>query len=316
MKNTDRLVKPVTLRYRIGEVSLMRWSPKLVFENRVGPLETQRPPPPEALQSNLPHEADGYFFSKVDAELFQTGCGKFGSLLYYVPGLTQHYFVALEGSFDDYLRTFSPKSRQNIVRAAKKFSDKGDDSFFRVFTTPDEINDFINQATEISLKTYQSRLLGAGLPQTESFRKSACELARAGKARGYILSTEGTALAFAWCRIDGTRVIYDTIGYLPEFSKLSPGTVLLYYILRDLFSNEHVTHLDFGPGHAPYKQMFSSVKHEYIDLYLFRNTLRNRVFSGLHRQINRFSENLGRTLERLGIKSKVKKLIRGLSFQK
>lgn len=312
MKNPERLVKTITLRYRIGEIGLMNWSPKLAFASKAAPLETQRTPLPEILQSELPQEADGYFFSKVEADQFQTGCGRFGSFLYYAPYLIQHYFVVLGGSFEDYLRKFSPKSRQNIVRAAKKFSEKGDESYFRVCRTPDEINEFIDQASRISLQTYQSRLLGAGLPQTESFRKSACELASAGKARGYVLSTEGTAVAFAWCRVDGTRLIYDIIGYLPEFSKLSPGTVLLYFILRDLFANEQVTHLDFGPGHAPYKEMFSNVKQEYIDLYLFRNTLKNQLFSRLHLGINQLSENLGKILDRIGIKSKIKKLIRNL----
>ena len=280
MKSQERLVKTITFRYRIGEIGLMSWSPKLAFEGKNAPMETQRSPLPESLLSELPREADGYFLSKVAADQFQIGCGQFGSFLYYAPYLIQHYFVVLGGSFEDYLRKFSPKSRQNIVRAAKKFSEKCDESYFIVCRTPDEISEFIIEASRVSLQTYQSRLLDAGLSQTESFRKSANELAIAGKARGYLLSMNGSVVAFAWCRVDGTRLIYDTIGYLPEFSKLSPGTVLLYLILRDLFANEQVNHLDFGPGHAPYKEMFSNFKQEYIDLYLFRNTLKNQFFPG------------------------------------
>jgi hypothetical protein len=292
MKSQERLVKTITFRYRIGEIGLMSWSPKLAFEGKNAPMETQRSPLPESLLSELPREADGYFLSKVAADQFQIGCGQFGSFLYYAPYLIQHYFVVLGGSFEDYLRKFSPKSRQNIVRAAKKFSEKCDESYFRVCRTPDEISEFIIEASRVSVQTYQSRLLDAGLSQTESFRKSANELAIAGKARGYLLSMNGSVVAFAWCRVDGTRLIYDTIGYLPEFSKLSPGTVLLYLILRDLFANEQVNHLDFGPGHAPYKEMFSNFKQEYIDLYLFRNTLKNQIFSRLHLWVNHFSENL------------------------
>ena len=312
MKSQEKLVKTIKFRYRIGEIGLMSWSPKLAFEGKNAPMETQRSRLPESLLSELPREADGYFLSKVAADQFQIGCGQFGSFLYYAPYLIQHYFVVLGGSFEDYLRKFSPKSRQNIVRAAKKFSEKGDESYFRVCRTPDEISEFIIEASRVSLQTYQSRLLDAGLSQTESFRKSANELAIAGKARGYLLSMNGSVVAFAWCRVDGTRLIYDTIGYLPEFSKLSPGTVLLYLILRDLFANEQVNHLDFGPGHASYKEMFSNFKQEYIDLYLFRNTLKNQMFSRLHLWVNHFSENLGKVLDKIGVKSKIKKLIRSL----
>lgn len=313
MKSPVRLHKPITLRYRVGEICLMSWSPKLVFESTTVPMETQRLPLPETLQSELPQEADGYYFSKVDANQFRTGCGHFGGFFYYIPYLIQHYFVVLGGSFEEYLRKFSPKSRQNIVRAAKKFSEKGEEHYFRVYRTPDEIDEFIDQASRISLQTYQSRLLGAGLPQTDSFRKSARELASAGKARGYVLSTEGSAVAFAWCRIDGSRLIYDVIGYLPEFAKLSPGTVLLYFILRDLFTSEQLTHLDFGPGHAPYKEMFSTDKQEYINLYLFRKNLKNQLLSRLHLGVNQFSEKIGEFLEKFGIKYKIRKLIRNLN---
>ena len=141
------LLKSITLRYRIGEISLMSWSPILAFESKPAPLETQCPPASEILQSELPQEADGYFFSKVEANQFQIGNGRYGSFLYYAPYLIQHYFVVLSGSFEDYLRKFSTKSRQNIVRATKRFSNKGAENYFRVCRTPDEINEFIDLAS-------------------------------------------------------------------------------------------------------------------------------------------------------------------------
>ena len=58
--------------------------------------------------------------------------------------------------------------------------------------------------------------------------------------------------------------------------------------------------------------MFSNFKQEYIDLYLFRNTLKNQIFPRLHLRVNQFSENLGKVLDKIGVKSKIKKLIRSL----
>ena len=43
-----------------------------------------------------------------------------------------------------------------------------------------------------------------------------------------------------------------------------------------------------------------------------RNTLKNQIFSRLHLWVNRFSENLGKVLDKIGVKSKIKKLIRSL----
>jgi CelD/BcsL family acetyltransferase involved in cellulose biosynthesis len=80
-----------------------------------------------------------------------------------------------------------------------------------------------------------------------------------------------------------------------------------------MFTSEQLTHLDFGPGHAPYKELFSTDKQEYIDLYLFRKTLKNQFLSRLHLGVNQFSDKTGRFLDRIGIKSKIKKLIRKLN---
>ena len=91
-----------------------------------------------------------------------------------------------------------------------------------------------------------------------------------GEARGYLLRDQGQPVAFAWCAARGSTLVYEVIGYRPELADRSPGTVLLYLILEDLFALGRYPVLDFGPGHAFYKEAFATRHTDFADAYLLR----------------------------------------------
>jgi len=127
-----------------------------------------------------------------------------------------------------------------------------------------------------------------------------------------LLRDQGRVIAFAWCRQQGSSLIYDTIGYLPEFSNLSPGSVLLYHILEDVFSSPAYEILDFGPGEAQYKSLFATHRQEFVDLYLLRATFGHRLLLSMHWIVNKIGTAVGQVLERYGVKNRVKTWIRRL----
>ncbi len=62
-----------------------------------------------------------------------------------------HSFIRVAGSFAEYMRKFSPKTRKNRLREVKKLRDRGNLQLTRI-TGLDEVDTFVDAAAEISRK--------------------------------------------------------------------------------------------------------------------------------------------------------------------
>lgn len=306
------LLRP-RLKFMLGELLLGSWRPQLLVADpqRFGLADW--PDAAELLLAALPADADGYLCRKVDVQRFEPGIGRYGDFIRYVRYREVLHYVEIAGSFDDYLKRFSAKSRQNLSRSVRRFLERDPQhNGCEIYTAAADMARFQAEAAAISQQTYQARMLDAGLPADAEFLQGMVAAAERGGARGYLLRDGGRAIAFAWCRQKGDNLIYDTIGYLPECANLSPGTVLLYLILQDVFGSDRYAILDFGPGDAQYKSMFATHQQMFQDVYLLRHTPRHRWLLGLHYQLGKISADVGAFLERHGLKKHIRRMIRGL----
>lgn len=309
-----RRQQAVRLKYRLGEWVLGAWYPELLV---LDPARFEQPGWPAscaALEAQLSGKIDGLLCRKVPASFCEPGLGQYGGLIRYVSHRDVLHYVAVGGSFPEYLKQqFSSKPRQNLQRSVRRFTERqGGSAPWEVYTAPEEMERFFTEALAISKQTYQTRLLDAGLSSGPEFLAQMQALAEQGCARGYLLRDQGRAIAFAWCRQQGSRLIYDTIGYLPECASHSPGTVLLYHLIEDVFAFGRHSILDFGPGEAQYKSLFATHRQEFVDLYLLKDNFKHKFLLRLHRFVARLSDALGELLQRYGVKKKVKAWIRAL----
>ncbi len=305
--------KVLRLKYQLGELVLGTWRPCLHVLAQPLRDASDWPPDPMQLMSLLSPGAAGALCRGVGAGQFGPGIGQYGDFLRYLTHNDVVYSVSLQGSFQEYLRKFSAKSRQNLTRSVRRYGERQNGQpVWQVYTAPDQMPMFHAEALAISQQTYQTQLLDAGLSSGPDFVQNMCALAARGQARGYLLRDGSQAIAFAWCRGDGDQLIYDVIGYVPSAAALSPGTILLFHILEDLFSLARFTSINFGGGEAQYKAMFATDKQDMADVYLFLPSLRNRALLHLHWFVFRISAALGAWLERAGLKQRVKKILRGL----
>jgi hypothetical protein len=169
------------------------------------------------------------------------------------------YVVDLQGSFAEYIKKFSKKSRGNLQRAAKKFA-KGTDSVASIveFRSPSEILAFRDIAVVISRASYKSDV-GLGFQENEKFARAIELDAVAGRVRGYVLMSGDQPAAYVFCRIDHDVIVYKHIGYDERFAQSSPGTVLLYLLLQRLFTQREFRLLDFdGFEYYAYKEFFAT----------------------------------------------------------
>lgn len=307
-----RMLEPVRFKFLLGEWHLASWRPRFQPLRAGAGAAAGWPVAADVRPEDLHPQADGYWCQQADTERFPLGLSRFGPWVCYVPRRERLYCVDIEGGFEPYLARWSSKSRYNLRRSVKKLQERNPAGLLELAERPEQMDAFLREAAAISRTTYQSRLLQSGLDYDERAVRTMEELALRGNARGYLLRDAGQAIAFAWCAGAGDRLTYNVIGYREETAALSPGTVLLYLIVEDLFRLGRFKVFDFGVGEAPYKQLFATRALDFADAYLFRPAGRHRLRAWLHWRVDRLSSTIGRLLERAGLKSRVRHWIRAL----
>jgi hypothetical protein len=224
----------------------------------------------------------------------------------YVTVNENRYYVDLSGTFAAYLKKFSSKSRANLRKSVRKFTDFcGGHIRFQEFHAAREMAEFFQFASEVSRKTYQERI-GQGLPRSDKFRERVVSLANSDAVRGYILFHAERPIAYIFCDAQDENLIYEHLGYDPEFREWSPGRVLLYLMLERLFAEQRFRFLDFGGTEHEYKKFFSTASIRCARIHYFRRTWRNLLLVLSHCLVIRISTLGGELLRLLRLKDSAK----------
>lgn len=192
----------------------------------------------------------------------------------------RHYIAMHGNSYEDYLARFSGKTRSTLRRKARKLDKETGGYRITEHRTPDEVKAFLGSALPLSAKTYQARLLDAGLPDTVGARLAMLEAAESDAMRCFLLSVDDTPIAYLSLPVSGSTLIYAHLGYDPEWARLSPGTVLQLEALERLFAEERFTNFDFTEGEGAHKAMFGTDSVECSSFVLLEPTLANRTLLG------------------------------------
>jgi GNAT acetyltransferase-like protein len=219
--------------------------------------------------------------------------------------------LRFEGSFEDYMNKFSAKHRKNLRREVKKLKEGalGELRFLR-FEAPDQVEPFLRDAVEVSRKTYQWNLYQRGLRLTDLVRDRLAFAAQHGWMRCYLVSCGGRACAFlVGFQYEG-RFMIEEIGFDPALAKHSVGTVMLMLTVEDLFAHNRPHILDFGE-YGRYKEMLSTESYLQGKMLLFIPGARARFIQTGHHWCSASSKTLSSALDRLKVKPKIKKLLRG-----
>jgi Acetyltransferase (GNAT) domain len=86
-----------------------------------------------------------------------------------------------------------------------------------------------------------------------------------GRLRCYIVYASGTPCAYLRGEFIDDTYYYETPGFDPQYSKLSPGLVLLVWAIRDLIEQTSCKNFDFGHGGDTwgYKSKFGNTSYDY-----------------------------------------------------
>jgi hypothetical protein len=264
----------------------------------------------------IPDKLDGVLFRSqpIPEKLPQISIAQ--KMIRYVPKQYEHFFTDLTLSEEEYLNRFSAKSRSTLKRKIRKFAKaSGKDELINwaEYRTPDELKTFYPIARDISRKTYQERLLNAGLPESNTFYQTMLGLAAAGSVRAYLLFMQDKPIAYLYCPSADGVLSYDYLGYDPDYSGWSPGTVLQWLAFQSLFAEGRHKLFDFTEGEGPHKAFFATGSRLCANIYYLRLTPANLLRVYLHTGLDSFSEKVVSTLDRFGLKTRIKKALRALA---
>lgn len=190
----------------------------------------------------------------------------------------RRHYIAMSGqSYEGYLAQFSGKTRSTLRRKARKLAKDAGDYTISEHRTPSEIESFLASALPLSAKTYQERLLDAGLPSSDAARREMLEAAERDQMRCFLLSIADKPIAYLSLPIAGRTLVYAHLGYDPEFARFSPGTVLQLEALERLFAEERFDYFDFTEGEGAHKAMFGTDSAQCASFALLTPTMANRA---------------------------------------
>ena len=299
------------MRFQLGDWTLFS-VPLRLQEQSVHPLRDLPPPfvddgPP----ATPPQGTEGYLFRCVPIACELPRISAIGGFLRYVPLQYQHGYIDLRTSFAVYQKRFSAKSRSTITRKVRRYADHcGGTVLWRTFKQPDEMREFFRLARLISERTYQEKLLSAGIPASEAFMAEARALAANQQVRGYILFDGERPVSYMYCPVRGGVVVYGYLGYDPDYFHWSVGTVLLWFAIGQLFDEGQFSHFDFTEGQGEQKRRFATYEQRCANVFLVRRSARNTTIILSHLTLEQCSRWLGATLDRLGAKHRIKRLLR------
>jgi CelD/BcsL family acetyltransferase involved in cellulose biosynthesis len=221
-------------------------------------------------------DAQGYVVTSLPEVLIDRLKGR-GLNAYVRQHYTRHYADFADG-YDAYLERFSSKSRATLKRKLKRFAEaSGGTLDVRSYRTPEEVTTFAEIAIPLSHKSYQHRLLDAGLPKSDAARHEMMTLAAADRVRAFLLFREGRPVAYLYLPVVDDVLIYAYLGYDPGDADLSPGTVLQLEATRLLAAEGRYTRLDFTEGEGQHKRQFGTGGIACADVLLFRPSIANRL---------------------------------------
>jgi CelD/BcsL family acetyltransferase involved in cellulose biosynthesis len=261
------------LPLRIGARTLFRFKRRLVKVSV--PLEA-------ALSSTLPdlppleRQDDGYLIKALAADRLPQVAAARPELKPFVRQLYRRSYVRLDQDFDAYLAAFPGKRRSTLLRKVRRLEKVAGGALdIRSYRSEAEIETFHAEAGQLSAKTYQERLLDAGLPTGPEALAEMRALARRDAVRAWLLFLDGRPISYLYAPAEGATLIYAYLGYDPAFAEHSPGAVLQLEAQRQLMGERKFRLFDFTEGEGQHKRQFASGDLECLDLLLLRPTLRN-----------------------------------------
>lgn len=301
-------VRDIPFKFQLGDVTLFQVRRRMA--HRALSLEECRRPVRLVLPE-LDHAADGVIIRSLPVPPAAAIDLERPPFLTYVTARYPRHFAELTSTFEEYMARLSGKTRATLRRKLRRFERASEGEIdFREYRTAAEMLTFHELARHLSRKTYQERLLGIGLPDSDASRKQMVTLAQHGAALGFLLFLHGRPVSYLYTPIEHGCAIYTHLGYDPEYAGYSPGTVLQLLVMQHLFADRTVRMFDFNEGDGQHKRLFATASIPCANVAYLKPTLENRLLVATHGSFNGVANCVVGVLHYLRIKAYIRRTVR------
>ncbi len=187
--------------------------------------------------------------------------------------LSRAPYLALAGTFDDYLQAFSAKARYNFGRALRQLEAQG---FTFVEVQPAEADAFFLDLYALHARRSSAKGVASTF-QGESIARFHRELLQRTAGLGWhwnrALRGPNGMVAGIYAYLVAGRIAYYQIAIDPVWERYSPGTALIFGALRDAYASR-AAEFDFLRGEEEYKRRWTRDAREVVRWRLFAATPR------------------------------------------
>ena len=165
------------------------------------------------------------------------------------------FLVNVRGDFSAYLSGLSANTRQMLGRKLRRMErESGSEVTVRCFRRVEEMEELRDHLVAVWKASWHGRL-GRYEPPAAEFL---VRLAGQGWIRSYVLfAGEERAASILGLQYKG-KFLDEAPAHGDAWRRLSPGMVLNYLVLKDLFENDLPSVIDFGFGYNQYKAMLGT----------------------------------------------------------
>jgi Acetyltransferase (GNAT) domain len=194
---------------------------------------------------------------------------------------SNRWFGIVTGSYDEFLKKRSAKTRSNLRRYDRVLQKKYENRLtLRRFERPEDLDKVCRDMKTVAALTYQQ---GIGVAFSDSpFERARMALClEKGWSRTWMLYVDDCPVAFWSGMAYGDTFFSGNCGFDPEYSKDSVGRYTMLRMIEGLCEDPKLSYFDFGQGGWEYKASFGESQRLETEVLLSARRLRPMLLLGL-----------------------------------
>ena len=188
-------------------------------------------------------------------------------------------YLILKENFEKTLDDLKSKTKKEFRRKINRMSQLGNIGLIRA-QGDEQIDRHLEQYFRLSARTWKGEE-----PQPEFYYKLCKKLEKSGKLYFYGLTLDEQPIAYLICAVGGDTIYGLKITYNPSYYAFSPGVILLYNCIENMFTIQGLREFDIGRGNEQFKREWTPLFHEHTWLIIYPDTLLWKSLNYIRRNI-------------------------------
>lgn len=175
-------------------------------------------------------------------------------------------YLILNESFKNAFSSLEPKTQKEFRRKIRRLSSLGSLSLIRI-KGGDQIKHHLDRFFRFFARSWKGEE-----SHPEFYYRLCKDFEDLGKLYFYALTLDGQSIAYLITLL-GRDIIYGIkTTFNPSYYAFSPGIVLFYKSIEDMFNIPGIREFDIGRGDEQFKREWTSLSHRHVRLFIYPNS--------------------------------------------